>query len=56
MLKNSRCSAQCALAMLYARSNGRPSTSSPIITNGPLSNRKPAPRVVVKLNSVSFQW
>ncbi len=38
-----------ALAIEYARSNGRVSVSSPIITNCPFSKRKPASRVVVKL-------
>ena len=45
-----------AFAKLKARSSGRPSTSSPIITKWPFRNRSSGFRVVVKLNSESFQW
>jgi hypothetical protein len=44
-----------ALAIEYARISGRPSTSRPIITNCPLSKRKPGSRVVRKLKSALFQ-
>ena len=43
------------LATLNARISGRPSTSSPTITKCPFLKRKAPLRVVVKLNSVSFQ-
>jgi hypothetical protein len=60
MLKNSSCSSQFALAMEYARISGLRlpsgcSTSSPIMTNWPLSKRKPSSRVVVKLKYASVQ-
>ena len=54
--KNSSCSSQLALAIEYARSTGLPaSVGSPIITNWPLSKRKPSSRVVVKLKYASVQ-
>ena len=55
MLKNSRNSSWLALAMLYARMSGLPSTTSPTITKWPLSKRNAGSRVVVKLKSVAFQ-
>ena len=44
-----------ALAMLEARTSGRPSTSMPIIANCPFRKRSDALRVAVKLNSFSVQ-
>jgi hypothetical protein len=55
MLKNSRCSSQCGLAMLYARTSGRPSTTRPIMTKWPLSKRRLSLRVVRKLKRFAFQ-
>src|SRR5882672_11466796 len=45
-----------ALAMLYARIIGFPSTCKPSMMKCPFSKRSPRSRVVVKLKTVSFQW
>jgi hypothetical protein len=42
--------------MLYARISGLPSMRSPSMMKCPFSKRRLRSRVVVKLNTVSFQW